>query len=92
MAMNHDPDLKDSTVVVVVVVHVDGREDVSELRPSACLLFILQVIYEHGELWWNYIDWGKPKNSEKTCPTATLTTKNPTWTDVGANPCREAGD
>jgi hypothetical protein len=27
---------------------------------------------------WNDIDRGKLKNSEKTCPTATLSTKNPT--------------
>jgi hypothetical protein len=29
--------------------------------------------------WWNK-DWqGKPKYSEKTCPSATLSTTNPTW-------------
>jgi hypothetical protein len=29
--------------------------------------------------WWNE-DWqGKPKYSEKTCPSATLSTTNPTW-------------
>jgi hypothetical protein len=38
--------------------HVDGRYYVSELRPSADLLLIPQVIYEdeHGERWWNDID------------------------------------
>jgi hypothetical protein len=31
--------------------------------------------------WWNE-DWqGKPKYSEKTCPNATLSTKNPNWPD-----------
>jgi hypothetical protein len=30
---------------------------VSELRPTG-LLFIPQVIYEHGEPWWNAIDRG----------------------------------
>jgi hypothetical protein len=31
--------------------------------------------------WWNE-DWqGKPKYSEKTCPSATLSTTNPTWPD-----------
>jgi hypothetical protein len=31
-----------------------------------------------GEIWWNE-DWqGKPKYSEKTCPSATLSTTNPT--------------
>jgi hypothetical protein len=23
------------------------------------LLFIPQVMYEHGELWWNDVEWGK---------------------------------
>jgi hypothetical protein len=32
-----------------------------------------------------YIDKGKPKNSEKTCPSATLSTTNPTWIDPGVN-------
>jgi hypothetical protein len=31
--------------------------------------------------WWNE-DWqGKPRYSEKTCPTATLSTTNPIWLD-----------
>jgi hypothetical protein len=29
------------------------------------LLFIIQMIYEYEERWWNDIDRGKPKNSEK---------------------------
>jgi hypothetical protein len=39
--------------------------------------------------WWNK-DWqGKPKYSEKTCPSVTLSTTNPTWLDPGSNPgCR----
>jgi hypothetical protein len=39
--------------------------------------------------WWNE-DWqGKPKYSEKTCLSATLSTTNPTWLDPGLNPgCR----
>jgi hypothetical protein len=44
-----------------------------------------------GWLWsnrWNE-DWqGKPKYSEKTCPSATLSTTNPTWPDPGSNPGR----
>jgi hypothetical protein len=41
------------------------RDDISELWPPTGLLFIPQVIYEHGELWWNDIDWEKPKNSDR---------------------------
>jgi hypothetical protein len=38
--------------------------------------------------WWNE-DWqGKPKYSEKTCPSATLSTTNPTCPDPGSNPGR----
>jgi hypothetical protein len=34
---------------------------------------------------------GKGKNySEKTCPSATLSTTNPTWLDLGSNPGRRA--
>jgi hypothetical protein len=41
--------------------------------------------------WWNE-DWqGKPKYSEKTCPTATLSTTNPTRPDLGSNPGRRGG-
>jgi hypothetical protein len=41
--------------------------------------------------WWNE-DWqGKPKYSDKTCPSATLSTTNPTWLDPGLNPGRRGG-
>jgi hypothetical protein len=41
--------------------------------------------------WWNE-DWqGKPKYSEKTFPSATLSTTNPTWPDPGSNPARRCG-
>jgi hypothetical protein len=36
-----------------------GRDYISELQPPTGLLFIPQVIYEHGETWWNDIDRGK---------------------------------
>jgi hypothetical protein len=35
-----------------------GRDYVSELRPQTGLLLISQVIHEHGEPWWIYIDRG----------------------------------
>jgi hypothetical protein len=45
--------------------------------------------------WWLWSsrsneDWqGKPKYSEKTCRSDTLSTTNPTWPDLGSNPgCR----
>jgi hypothetical protein len=33
-----------------------------------------------------YIDRGKPKNSEKSCSSATLSITNPIWIDPGAKP------
>jgi hypothetical protein len=42
-------------------------------------------------IWWNE-DWqGNPKYSEKTGPSATLSTTNPTWPDPGSNPGRRGG-
>jgi hypothetical protein len=41
--------------------------------------------------WWNE-DWqGKPKYLEKTCPSVTLSTTNPTWPDTESNPDRRDG-
>jgi hypothetical protein len=34
---------------------------------------------------------GKPKYSDKTCPSAILSTTNPTWLDPGLNPGRRGG-
>jgi hypothetical protein len=45
-------------------------------------------------LWRTLMDWrlaGEPKYSEKNCPSAILSTTNPTWPDPGANPGRRAG-
>jgi hypothetical protein len=50
-----------------------------------------------GWLWgWRIIRWnkdwqGKPKYSEKTCPSATLSATNPIWPDPGSNPGRRGG-
>jgi hypothetical protein len=41
--------------------------------------------------WWNEEWQGKPKYSEKTYPSVTLSTTNPTWLDPGLNPGRRGG-
>jgi hypothetical protein len=47
--------------------------------------------------WWMWSslwneDWqGKPKYSEKICPSTTLSTTNPTWLDLRSNPGRRGG-
>jgi hypothetical protein len=50
-------------------------------------IFVLFLVMEHR---WNETDRGKPKYSGggggKTCPSATLSTKNPTWTDPDSIP------
>jgi hypothetical protein len=40
---------------------------------------------------WNENWQGKPKSLEKTCSSATLSTPNPIWTDLGLNPGRRGG-
>jgi hypothetical protein len=40
---------------------------------------------------WNENWQGKPKYCEKTCPSATMSTRNPTWPDLGSNPGRRGG-
>jgi hypothetical protein len=43
-------------------------------------------------LWLSRYNWqGKPKYSEKTRPSATLSTTNLTWPDPGSNPGRRGG-
>jgi hypothetical protein len=47
--------------------------------------------------WWGWSsrrneNWQrKPKYSKKTCPSATLSTSNPIWYDLGWNPGRRGG-
>jgi hypothetical protein len=44
-------------------------------------------LYEFGERRWNDILTGENiRTLRKTCPSATLSTTNPTWIDLGANP------
>jgi hypothetical protein len=60
-----------------------GWDYISELRPPMGLLFIPQVIYDYGGLQWNDTDRENWRTPRKTCPSATLSTTNPTWTDLG---------
>jgi hypothetical protein len=43
---------------------------------------VLQLM-EHQ---WDESDREEPTTRRKTCPSATLSTKNPTWSDLGSNP------
>jgi hypothetical protein len=80
-------DLPDVVVKWLLLLFMStGGDNVSELWPSTGLLFILQKIYEYGQPLWNDTDGGSWRTQRKTCPSATLSTKNPTWTDSGMNP------
>jgi hypothetical protein len=50
------------------------------------LLFISQVTYEHQEPWWNNTDGKTEELKRQTCPSATMSITNCTWTDLGVNP------
>jgi hypothetical protein len=52
--------------------------------------FFYQVL-QGMEHQWNEIDRGKPTTPRKTCPSANLSTTNPTWTDPGSNPGLRSG-
>jgi hypothetical protein len=60
-------------------------------RPFTVLLCLPRVIVriENYSVEWRLA--GKPKYSEKTCPSATLSTTHPTWPDPGSNPGRRGG-
>jgi hypothetical protein len=74
-----------------------GGVRLSPLGTSAnvCLLYQPRMI--DGDEWWLWSSWwnedwhGKPKYSEKTFPSATLSTTNPTWPDMRSNPGRRGG-
>jgi hypothetical protein len=44
-------------------------------------LMIIFVIFQVVEYWWNEIDRRKPNYSVKTCPSASLSTTCPIWTE-----------
>ena len=48
-------------------------------------IIVFSLIFQLMEHRWNEIDRGKPKYSGKTCPSATFSTTNLTWTGPGSN-------
>jgi hypothetical protein len=57
ISLCHAPSFLPTTLMITMIMPM-GRDYVSELRPPTGLLFIPQVIYEHGEPWWNCIHRG----------------------------------
>jgi hypothetical protein len=68
------------------------------LSPLYCGHFWPIVLAPDDRLGWLWSNWwdedwqGKPKYAEKTRPSATLSTTNPTWSDPGSNPGRRGGN
>jgi hypothetical protein len=63
-----------------------GGVRLSPLGTSATNWPIVPALRGRWWVWstqWNENWQGKPKYSEKTCPSATLSTTNPTWPDLG---------
>jgi hypothetical protein len=64
-----------------------------QLRPLGTAATDWSIVACPGVLWWWRIWWnedwqGKPKYSEKTFLSATLSTTDPTWPDPGSSPGR----
>jgi hypothetical protein len=65
------------------------------LSPLGTSVIIWSIATAPDDGWWwvwsrRWNEWqGKPKSSGKTCPSATLSTKNSTWPDPGSNPGRQ---
>jgi hypothetical protein len=68
------------------------------LSPLGTSATICPIVPAPGDRWWVWssrwdANWqGKPKYSEKTCPSVILSTTNPTWPDLCSNPCHRGGN
>jgi hypothetical protein len=71
-----------------------GEVKLSPFGTWATIWLIVPASDDRRSVWssrWVEIWQGKPKYSEKTCPTATLSTTNPTWPYLLSNPGRRGG-
>jgi hypothetical protein len=85
---------KQPSWIVEKELHVNGPKQeggVGLVPECGCLLTLAYYAfprwYEFGERWWNDIlAGGNRRTRRKSCPSATLSSINPTWIDPGANP------
>jgi hypothetical protein len=71
-----------------------GGARLSLLGTSAAIWPIVPALNDRWWMWnsrWNENWQEKPKYSWKTCPIATLSTINLSWSDLGSNPGRRGG-
>jgi hypothetical protein len=67
------------------------------LSPLGTAATVWPIIPAPDDRWWLWsnrwsVNWqGKPKHSDKTCSSATLSTINPTWPHSGSKPDRRGG-
>jgi hypothetical protein len=59
------------------------QEYVSQLHSPTGLLYISKTIYEYRHLRWNDTDRNNRRTWRNPCPSATLSTTNPTQTNSG---------
>jgi hypothetical protein len=67
-------------ILLLLLLMSMGRDCVSELRPPTGLLFVHQVICEHGEPRWNDTDRGQEKTYFLCHLTHRYSSKNPLYT------------
>jgi hypothetical protein len=79
--------------VIRFLIRIVGLESIlvtPGMSATSGLLYLPRVIMRME----NLVEWrlaGDPKYSQKICPSATLSTTNPTWPDPGTNPGRRGG-
>jgi hypothetical protein len=79
---------------IIIITIISGVR----LSPLATAAAYSRIVPAPDDRWWRLWsncwnkDWqGKPKYSEKTSPSATLTTTNPTWPDPSSKHGRRSG-
>jgi hypothetical protein len=73
----------DEIIIIIIIIII--------IAVVVVVVVVVVVLFLVMESQWKEIDGGRPKYSRKTCPTATLSITNPTWTDPGSKPGLLAG-
>jgi hypothetical protein len=75
----------------VTIFSWDVMRPESTWQVSHYLAYRTRPGWQVWSIWWNENWQGKPKYLEKACPSATLSTTNPTSPDLGPNPGSRGG-